>query len=176
MQGRRRLSVSLIASLCLISAGLAAGAQKTPPAHGPIVDPWTAAQVISPADVAAKLSHEHMERARASWVGRAVILQVGFSVLYRSKHIPGAIYAGPASTAAGLAKLHAAVNGLSKEALIYIYCGCCPMNKCPNIRPAFLALQLLGFSNVHVLVMPDNFGKDWVARGYPVAGETAHPH
>jgi hypothetical protein len=27
----------------------------------------------------------------------------------------------------------------------------------------------MGFERVRVLVLPENFGRDWAARGYPVA-------
>ena len=101
-----------------------------------------------------------------------MILQVGFQVLYKSKHIQSSIYAGPASTPEGLDALKQAVRTLPKNADIYIYCGCCPMNKCPNIRPAFATLKAMGFTHLHVVTMPTNFGKDWVAHGYPVAGES----
>jgi hypothetical protein len=101
------------------------------------------------------------------------ILQVGFAVLYRSKHIPGAIYAGPASTPEGLQTLKDTASKLPRTAELYIYCGCCPIQRCPNIRPTFRALKAMGFTHLHVLMLPASFGKDWVARGYPIVGESA---
>ncbi len=128
-------------------------------------NPWAPAEVTQPSQLAAMLS---------SHTGaKPVILQVGFQVLYRSKHIPGSIYAGPASTPDGLQALKQAAGKLPRNADIYIYCGCCPIQKCPNIRPAFQALKAMGFTRFHVLMLPTNFGKDWVAHGYPVAGESA---
>jgi hypothetical protein len=47
------------------------------------------------------------------------------------------------------------------------------MKKCPNIRPAFATLKAMGFARLHVVILPTSFGKDWVAHGYPVAGESA---
>jgi len=126
-------------------------------------NPWTATQITQPSQLAAKLSTG----------AKPVILQVGFQVLYKSKHIQGSIYAGPASTPEGLDSLKQAVRTLPKNADIYIYCGCCPMEKCPNIRPAFATLKSMGFTHLHVVILPTNFGKDWVAHGYPVAGESA---
>ncbi len=128
-------------------------------------NPWAPAEVTQPSQLAAMLS---------SHTGaKPVILQVGFQVLYRSKHIPSSVYAGPASTPDGLQALKQAVGKLPRNADIYIYCGCCPIQKCPNIRPAFQALKAMGFTRLHVLMLPTNFGKDWVAHGYPVAGESA---
>jgi hypothetical protein len=89
-------------------------------------------------------------------------------VLYRQKHIPRAILAGPASKAEGIANLHTAVARVPKSDAIVIYCGCCPMKDCPNIRPAYRTLRELGFKNVRVLDLPTNFHADWVLKGYSV--------
>jgi hypothetical protein len=35
--------------------------------------------------------------------------------------------------------------------MVVIYCGCCPLDKCPNVRPAFTLLKTMGFTNLHVL-------------------------
>jgi thiosulfate/3-mercaptopyruvate sulfurtransferase len=150
------------AAIFLLSC-IAGLAHDTPRARHAPADPWTSTQVTQPSQLAALLSKGE----------QPIILQVGFRVLYRSKHIPGAIYAGPASTPKGLEVLKQAVRTLPKNANIYIYCGCCPIQKCPNIRPAFRTLQAMGFSHLHVVMMPTNFGKDWVAHGYPIAGESA---
>lgn len=125
--------------------------------------PWAATQATQPSELAATLPKG----------AKPVILQVGFQVLYKSKHIPGSIYAGPASTPEGLQALKQAVRTLPKNAEIYLYCGCCPIGKCPNIRPAFATLKAMGFTHLHVVMLQTSFGKDWVAHGYPVAGESA---
>ena len=136
---------------------MTARAQEAP------ANPWTAAQVTQPSQIAAKLSKG----------AKPVILQVGFEVLYKSKHIPGSLYAGPSSSPEGLEALKQAVRALPKSADIYIYCGCCPIEKCPNIRPAFATLKAMGFTHLHVVMLETSFGKDWVAHGYPVAGGSA---
>ena len=41
-----------------------------------------------------------------------------------------------------------------------------PLN-CPNIGPAFAELEQMGFKNVKALYLEENFGADWVAKGYP---------
>ena len=96
------------------------------------------------------------------------IICVTFPILYRQKHIPGAQLAGPADKPEGLAKLKAAVAHLPRIEEIVIYCGCCPMDKCPNIRPAYRALKKTEFEHIRVLNLPTNFHTDWVAKGYPV--------
>jgi hypothetical protein len=37
------------------------------------------------------------------------------------------------------------------------------------VNPAYDALRQLGFSKVKVLYIANNFGADWVDKGYPVA-------
>ena len=103
-----------------------------------------------------------------------MLIHVGFSVLYRGKHIPQSVYAGPASRPDGLNALKAAVTKVPHDREIVVYCGCCPYDMCPNIKPALAALKQMGFTHVKALVIPTNFATDWVDRGYPVElGEAA---
>lgn len=95
-----------------------------------------------------------------------LVLQVGSRMLFDEAHIPGAEYAGPASRPQGLEMLRRRVAGLPRGQAIVIYCGCCPWNHCPNIGPAWRALERMGFTHVKALYLPDNFGADWVSRGY----------
>ncbi len=97
-----------------------------------------------------------------------VILQVGSHLMYTQAHIPGSIYAGPGSQPSGLALLASKVGALKKSQVIVLYCGCCPWSHCPNIGPAFKRLHDLGFTNVKALYLANNFGDDWVGKGYRV--------
>jgi thiosulfate/3-mercaptopyruvate sulfurtransferase len=97
-----------------------------------------------------------------------LMLHVGFHVLFAQAHIPGSEYVGPASSEAGLQQLRKRVQSLAHTKLIILYCGCCPWGHCPNLKPADDALHAMGFTNVKVLYIPDNFGTDWVDKGYPV--------
>jgi hypothetical protein len=117
-------------------------------------DPWSAGDVMT-ADQLAKD------------IKSPLLLHVGFPVLYRSTHIPGSVYAGPGSTADGIAELKKAVAGQPKDRDIVLYCGCCPMEKCPNIRPAFAALHEMGFTKVRIVSIPTNFKTDWIDKGFP---------
>jgi thiosulfate/3-mercaptopyruvate sulfurtransferase len=66
------------------------------------------------------------------------------------------------------------VAALPKDREIVVYCGCCPYDMCPNIKPALETLRQMGFTKVKALVMPKNFAADWVDQGYPVElGEAA---
>jgi thiosulfate/3-mercaptopyruvate sulfurtransferase len=96
-----------------------------------------------------------------------VVLQVGSRIFYTEAHIRGSIYAGAGSQPSGLALLEKTVTPFPKDKFIVLYCGCCPWNRCPNIAPAFDRLRTLGYTNVKVLYIPNNFGDDWVSKGYP---------
>ncbi len=121
-------------------------------------DPWTQHQVVTAQELSKELLEKHT----------GVILQVGVLNLYNRGHIPGSIYAGPASSPQGLEKLRAELRKIPSTRSIIIYCGCCPERYCPNIRPAFELVQELGFKNVRVLSLPNDFGQDWLQKGYPV--------
>ena len=97
-----------------------------------------------------------------------LIFQVGFHVLYEQAHIPGSEYLGAGSTAGGIAQLRKRVEALPRSQPIVLYCGCCPWNKCPNVRPAYEQLHAMGFNNVKVLYIAHDFGTDWAEKGYPV--------
>jgi rhodanese-related sulfurtransferase len=116
--------------------------------------------LIQPAELAAQL------RSGAS---QPLILQVGFRALYDRAHIPGAEYAGPAREEEGLRQLRERVAALPRDTAIVIYCGCCPWSHCPNIAAAFAALKQLGFTHVKALYIAENFGSDWLDKGYPTA-------
>ena len=100
---------------------------------------------------------------------KPAIFQVGFHVLYAQAHIPQSVYAGPGSTQSGLQSLQKQVESLPRDKFIILYCGCCPWVHCPNVKPAYEQLRAKGFTNVKVLYIADNFGADWVDKGYPVA-------
>jgi thiosulfate/3-mercaptopyruvate sulfurtransferase len=100
---------------------------------------------------------------------KPLLIHVGSHVMYQQAHIPGSEYIGPASYESGLQQLRQRVQTLPKKKFIVIYCGCCPWNHCPTVKPADDALRALGFTNVKVLYIADNFGANWVDKGYPVA-------
>jgi hypothetical protein len=102
-------------------------------------------------------------------VDRPLMIQVGSHVLFAQAHIPGSEYVGPASTDAGLQRLRERVAPLPRGKYIILYCGCCPWGHCPNVKPADDALHAMGFTNVKVLYIADNFGANWVDKGYPTA-------
>jgi hypothetical protein len=100
---------------------------------------------------------------------KPLMIQVGSHVLYTQAHIQGSEYIGPASSETGSQSLRKRVESLPRNRFIVLYCGCCPWSHCPNIKPADDALHAMGFTNVKVLYIANNFGADWVDKGYPVA-------
>jgi thiosulfate/3-mercaptopyruvate sulfurtransferase len=112
-----------------------------------------------------KISSEKLaERMKTA---KPLVIHIGFNVLYRSAHITNTVYAGPGSKPEGLEDLKKLVAGEAKDREIVIYCGCCPWEKCPNIRPAFAALRELGFTKVSALNVPETLAKDWIDKGFP---------
>jgi thiosulfate/3-mercaptopyruvate sulfurtransferase len=106
---------------------------------------------------------------QSSKAEKPLMIQVGSHVLFSQAHIPGSEYIGPASSESGLQQLRRRVESLSRNKAIILYCGCCPWSHCPNVKPADDALRALGFTNVKILYIANNFGADWVDKGYPVA-------
>lgn len=124
----------------------------------PASNPWAPNQLVEPATLARQLKASGM---------KPLLLQVGFRRLYDQGHIPGSKYCGPAFRPAGIAKLRECVAQVPRTREILLYCGCCPWEDCPNIRPAFEALDRMGFKRVKVLYIAHNFGQDWAHQGYP---------
>lgn len=122
-------------------------------------NPWSKDELMDTASLAKVLKSSAPPPA---------IICVTFPFLYRQRHILHAKYAGPTSKPEGLNAFREAVQNMPKDAEIVVYCGCCPMVKCPNIRPAYQALKELGFTRIRILDMPTNFHTDWASKGYPV--------
>jgi thiosulfate/3-mercaptopyruvate sulfurtransferase len=124
-------------------------------------DPWSAAQTVQPADLVKEL-------AAPAHPDEPAVVCVGFRPLYQGAHIPRAVFHGAASADQGLAELKKWAQTIPKATNIVLYCGCCPMAHCPNLRPAFVAMRDMGFTNLRVLILPNDFNTDWIAKGYPV--------
>jgi thiosulfate/3-mercaptopyruvate sulfurtransferase len=137
-------------AIALASAALAYQANLIP-----------ASRLINPDDLVKILQSAKGEKP--------LMIQVGSHVLYTQAHIPGSEYIGPASSESGLQSLRKRVESLPRNKFIVLYCGCCPWNHCPNVKPAADALKAMGFTNLKVLYISNNFGADWVEKGYPVA-------
>ncbi len=151
-----RTSISCLLILVLGLFAAAAGAQSQ---QGAAELAPGSAQLISPEDLVNLLQSNKGEKP--------LVLNVGPSILYMQAHIPGSEYIRAASDKQGLDRLRTRVKPLPHNQLIVLYCGCCPWSHCPNVRPAYNQLRAMGFTNVKVLYIADNFGTDWVDKGYP---------
>jgi rhodanese-related sulfurtransferase len=117
-----------------------------------------APQIYQPAELAQLLSS----------ASKPTVVSVSTRALYDSGHISGALFHGPASTRDGLKDLRQWAEGVDKTTEIVLYCGCCPMEESPNVRPALKAMRDMGFTHVHVLWLEHDFQTNWADKGYPV--------
>lgn len=140
------------------SAARYAGTKQSPPAQA---DPWSKHQTVDPATLAKELS------GPAS--AKPVVVSVSPHALYLGGHIPGAVYEGPGMSPQAIDSLKRWAEHLPRSTNLVVYCGCCPLAHCPNLRPAFRALQSMGFTHLRALILPTNFYRDWYAKGYPTA-------
>jgi thiosulfate/3-mercaptopyruvate sulfurtransferase len=122
---------------------------------------FSAAQLVQPADLVREL-------ASTSSDTRPTIVYVGFRTLFAGGHIPGATFHGTGSTEQGLAEIKRWAASLPRTTNLVIYCGCCPFQRCPNIRPAFALFRDMGFTHVRVLELQTSFAADWADKNYPV--------
>lgn len=119
-------------------------------------EPWTKEQLMEPADLANIINNPTAKKP--------IIYSVG-----PGGDIKGSIEMGAAQEKENLDKLKVALNKLSKDTEIVIFCGCCPFEHCPNIRPSFELLNDMKFTNHKLLNMPHNLKVDWIDKGYPMA-------
>jgi thiosulfate/3-mercaptopyruvate sulfurtransferase len=97
---------------------------------------------------------------------KSAVFMVGPNVLYRSHRIPAAVFAGPGANPAGLAMLRTAAEKLPRDKEVVVYCGCCPWDRCPNVKPAIDLLKGMGFTKAKALYLPVGFKVDWLDKGY----------
>ena len=115
---------------------------------------WTDKQLLEPAELAQTLQ-----------LGKdvPVIISVGPGAT-----IPNSIETGMAKEKDNIDTLKSKLAAMPKDAKIVIYCGCCPFEHCPNVRPAIAALKEMKFTNYKLLDLPHNIKADWIDKGYPV--------
>ena len=67
-----------------------------------------------------------------------------------------------------LKKLKKYLKHQDKDRAIVFYCGCCSMETCPNIKPAYALLDKMNFTNFKILNIEENLKIDWMDKGYPM--------
>lgn len=118
-------------------------------------EPWKPNQLMSPADLAAIINNKTD--------AKPLIISIGPDAL-----VKGSVDIGPANDKGNLDKLKQLLVKGKKDRSIVIYCGCCPFEHCPNIRPAFALLNQMKFTNHKLLSLQHNIKIDWINKGYPV--------
>lgn len=114
---------------------------------------WTAKQLIEPATLAEKIQ---------SGKESPVIYSIGPGAV-----IPNSIDIGMVKDSAALQAFKNKLVALPKSTSIVVYCGCCPFEHCPNVRPAIEVLKAMKFTNYQLLDLPHNIKTDWLDKGYP---------
>ena len=122
----------------------------------PDSDPWRTDQLMEPQTLV-----NVIQANKGSAL--PVILNIGLV-----EAIKGAVTTRAVSEPDGFAEFKKQLKDIKKDKLIVIYCGCCPLAKCPNIRPAFRELVAEGFANIKVLNLRKNLQTDWVDKNYPM--------
>jgi len=115
---------------------------------------WTSKQLIEPAELAQTIQ---------SGKDIPLIVSVGPGAT-----IPNSIPIGMTKEKDNVDTLKSKLSGLAKDTKIVIYCGCCPFEHCPNVRPAITALKEMNFTNYRLLDLSHNIKTDWIDKGYPV--------
>jgi hypothetical protein len=118
-------------------------------------EPWTQSQLLAPAELAKTLENTGAKQPYIFCIGPQAVIK-------------GSIDIGPTRDKANLDALKAQLDKLPKDADIVVYCGCCPYDRCPNVRPAFELLNKMQFKNHKLLDLPRNIKVDWIDHGYPV--------
>ena len=116
---------------------------------------WTDKQLIQPSELADAIIDKK---------DIPVIVSVGPGAT-----IPNSIVVGMVNNHEGLEQLKEQLKNIDKDRKVVIYCGCCPYEHCPNVRPAIDAVKQMKFTNYFLLDLPHNIKKDWIDKGYPVS-------
>lgn len=118
-------------------------------------EPWTREQLLNPEDLSKTINNPQSHQPIVLCVGPVATIKNSIEI-------------GATREKENLDKLKQQVKNLSKNETIVLYCGCCPFDKCPNIRPAFELLNQMQFKNHKLLNLPRNLKVDWIDHGYPV--------
>lgn len=118
-------------------------------------EPWTQQQLLEPVVLVKILKNPKSAQPIIYCIGPEAIIK-------------NSIQIGSAQEKNSLMKFKQQLSKLPKDANIVIYCGCCPFDVCPNIRPAFSLLNEMKFKHYKLLNLPHNIKVDWIDHGYPV--------
>jgi len=114
---------------------------------------WTNDQLLQPSELATALKDNK---------DISVIFSIGPGAI-----IPHSRDMGMIKEEDNMKKFKQELESLPKDTSIVIYCGCCPYEHCPNVRPAIELLKEMKFTNYKLLDLPHNIKIDWINKGYP---------
>jgi hypothetical protein len=117
--------------------------------------PWDESQLLDPAKLVQTLNDPKARKPE--------ILNVG-----PMERIKGSKDMGVGSTQEGIEKFKDYVDNLPLDREIVIYCGCCKLHNCPNIKKTFLYLEARGYTNHKLLNLQTGLEEDWIKKGYPM--------
>lgn len=92
-----------------------------------------------------------------------VILNVGSMPLIKNAQSGGICYSED-----NLKEFKEKVSKIDKNAEIIIYCGCCKLETCPNVKLPYNYLTSNGYVNFKILNLPVGLYEDWTSKGYPM--------
>ncbi len=141
----RSLILLLAGSVCTLGAPLYCQADE----------PQAERQCAEPAVLAAAMAY--------SKDPKPVIFNIG-----SAQQIKGAILIGPVGKKENLEKFRQKLASLPKDKEIIVYCGCCPLPRCPNAAPACELLKDMKFTKAKLLKLTSSLKDDWTSKGYPV--------
>ena len=118
--------------------------------------PWDATNIVMPDDLSVKLNDPKAVKPVIICVGPVEKIKTALLMEH------------PAASLSGIEDLKYALSKFSKKQEIILYCGCCKLKTCPNIKPAFEFLRDNGYTGRKVLYLPNNLDEDWVEKGYPM--------
>jgi hypothetical protein len=115
---------------------------------------WTDKQLMEPSELAGMITNH---------TDSILIISVG-----PFNSIPGSMHFGMVSEQEAFDKFKTQLSTIDKNKKIVIYCGCCPFEHCPNVRPALGLLKDMNFTNYYLLNLPNNLKINWIDKGYPI--------
>lgn len=115
---------------------------------------YTAQDFIEPDILAQKIRQNKMDDI--------LLIHIGFQ-----NFIKGSANAGPATEQQGIEHLKELAQEVPKNQKIILYCGCCPIEVCPNIQPGYELLHEMGYTQIKILNLTSSIKADWLDKDYP---------
>src|SRR6185295_13201697 len=131
----KRNMKSMLTPLCVVVLIFALSGFKKQ--QSPV--PWDATNMVMPYDLSVKLNDPKAVKPVIICVGPVEKIKTALLMEH------------PAASLAGIEDLKYALSKYSKKQEIILYCGCCKLKTCPNIKPAFEYLRDNGYTGRKVL-------------------------